>query len=184
MFLLVMGDADPSYDAVELVVETSFVAGINAVTGAQATCPAVPPFPVEVGPQVDGAAGPVDISAWPFSSSTQGELGSQPESGPGAPSSPVAAPDAAPAIVTSPPAADHDSEEMVAAFVSLLAAETPVMVDPIGLATVGMVVEDTCGAGSDAGLVQVPNTSAFARLVGEAVTARPTATPLKVYSRR
>ena len=78
-----------------------------------------------------------------------------------------------------PPAAVHDSEEEVAAFVSLLATEHPVTGDPIGSAA-----EDTGGAGSGGGLVLVPNTSASTWRVGEAVTARSVATPLKVYSRR
>ena len=74
-----------------------------------------------------------------------------------------------------PPAAVHDSEEEVAAFVSLLATDHPVTGDPIG-----SVAEDTGGAGSGGGLNLGPDTSASAWRVGEAVTARSAATPLKV----
>jgi len=64
-----------------------------------------------VGPQVIGAAGPGDVSL-PIS-----------VSGPSAPPSSVTAPAAAPAVRIPPPMANGDSEEVVAAFVSLLATE-------------------------------------------------------------
>jgi len=110
-FLRAAGDTSPSYDAVELVAGISLVDGVNAVTGAQATCPGVPPLPVVVGPQVIGAAGPGDVSL-PISSSAQGELESQPVSGPSAFPSSVTAPAAAPAVLIPPPMANGDSEEV------------------------------------------------------------------------